>query len=918
MASLITLSGVDQAISDLNYRNANAVKSKLVHLIRQYYSDERSVDRLRVINTDDLVKALWQTGNQPEVIRNRRKNYNSIKSSVNSELARLYEAGKNPEGILIGDNNIFVMSDEAKEKALRALSSDMNGDGAPSLSQMLNLLKNISGTLSDLITAIGKGTANDLEVVDQLKNLIQGLSQKIASSVSAPDSEKSKKIDTESEMTIAESETDPEKIEKAQDSDEAELLEDIAAEAPDENVETSKDSPQAAKGSDGEAQGPIGDDEGGALPGVKARGEMAEAGGDDGDQEHRDGQADSPGEAQGETGSRAETGFGEKAGLDGEISSEDMEVEDDLEEAEKIEADEDLETEEDIEPEEDLEADEDVEADDDIETEEDPEEIEAEADVEEIEETEPEADLEEIEEAQDLDEDEGLEDIAAGEPDETVETSADSPQAAKESDGDGQIQIGGDKGGALIGIGTTKGERVDGRGSEYTGDDGGQEHRDGQADLPGEAQGEAGSRTGAGFGEKEGLGGELAADDLAEAEEIEADEDIEAEEEVEPEEDLEAVEDVESEADLEEIEEAEPDEDLEGEDDLEETEEIEADEDLEPDEDPEEIEAEADLEEIEDADELLEDIDETDPEPVGGAEEFGLPVDSLGLEIAPEVVAQIKEARLLAEKFHESLGEMDRYFNHYLYVAGGDYIIGRPRPKKDQRHEQTVRLSPFYFARFPVTNALFEIFMEKTGYQTTAEKAGFGTVYYGRFRNTKDESTGLATSTWNSSLTYKTVKGACWYQPSGPGSSLHHKRNHPVVQISHEDAMAFAAWTGKRLPTEDEWEAAARTQNALMFPWGNNWQKDACNTEESCHGETTPVDQYIEFANGMEVADVLGNVLEWIRDDLRALSNNDNSPPDYFAKGGSWTSAENIRLCDRFKLDREAHSNILGFRCVAD
>jgi formylglycine-generating enzyme required for sulfatase activity len=200
---------------------------------------------------------------------------------------------------------------------------------------------------------------------------------------------------------------------------------------------------------------------------------------------------------------------------------------------------------------------------------------------------------------------------------------------------------------------------------------------------------------------------------------------------------------------------------------------------------------------------------------------------------------------------------------------------------------------------------------------TTAEKTGYGTVFYGRTQKKVDKKTGLKKLIWNSSLINKEVKGACWYQPLGPGSTLHNKRNHPVVQISLEDAMAFAAWTGKRLPTEDEWEAASRTAHGYVFPWGKDWKKESCNIEESYIGDTTPVDKYIGFANDLEIVDTIGNVLEWISDSSKSPLYVKNGSKYYIAKGGSWISGNNIRLFSRFNLEPESHSNILGFRCVA-
>jgi formylglycine-generating enzyme required for sulfatase activity len=296
---------------------------------------------------------------------------------------------------------------------------------------------------------------------------------------------------------------------------------------------------------------------------------------------------------------------------------------------------------------------------------------------------------------------------------------------------------------------------------------------------------------------------------------------------------------------------------------------------------------------------------------------IGLPVDSLGKEYSDEVSDKVKKDRLLAEEFDGYLGVMDRYYNHYILIPGGQYIVGTKNPKKDEKFEQLISLSPFYIGRFPVTNCLFEIFVEKTGYKTVAEKVGYGNVYYGRCQRKKDETTGLITSIWNSSLYCKIVEGACWYQPFGPGSTLHNKRNHPVVQISLEDAMAFAAWTGKRLPTEDEWEAAARTEKGWSFPWGKEWKKHCCNIEDSFTGDTTPVEKYEEFENELGIVDTMGNILEWTSDNFTALSNNKNRFAYYIAKGGSWISKDDITLFSRFKIAPESHSNILGFRCVA-
>ncbi len=339
---------------------------------------------------------------------------------------------------------------------------------------------------------------------------------------------------------------------------------------------------------------------------------------------------------------------------------------------------------------------------------------------------------------------------------------------------------------------------------------------------------------------------------------------------------------------------------------LEEVEDIDEDEIIDEVEDLDEEEVLEDVEDLEDADEISEKIDE-----------IGLPAGSLGQEYSDELSEKIQSDKLLAEEFDGYLGAMDRYYNQYIHIPEGDYIIGSRQPIKDEKIEQVVQLPSFYIGRFPITNGLFEIFTEKTGYKTVAEKLGYGNVYYGRFEKKKDDRTGLITSKWNSSLICKTVEGACWYQPSGPGSTLHNKRNHPVVQINIEDAVAFAAWTGKRLPTEDEWEAASRTGMGWLFPWGKDWKNDSCNIEDSCISDTTPVDKYVEFENDFGIVDTMGNVLEWTLDGHGISLNGENRPKYNFARGGSWVSGNDIKLFSRFKLEPEIHSNILGFRSVA-
>ncbi len=295
-----------------------------------------------------------------------------------------------------------------------------------------------------------------------------------------------------------------------------------------------------------------------------------------------------------------------------------------------------------------------------------------------------------------------------------------------------------------------------------------------------------------------------------------------------------------------------------------------------------------------DEDEELEEVDELSDEELQALEEF-------------------RQKQALAEEFDDALGEREKRFNAYVKVPGGIYTVGT---KKDgasfNLKLQQFDMPEVYIGRYPVTNALFEIFIDNTGYQTTAEKTGFGTVFSSRYKRNGSQAS------WHKSGGSKQVKGACWYQPHGPGSSLHKKRNHPVVQVSVEDAFAYASWIGRRLPTQAEWEAAARTDLGCRYPWGNDFAVQTLNIEDSGLADTSPVDAYEMHANTFTIVDMLGNVMEWTSDVEMPPAAAHGSSPLCVAKGGAWNSGTHVTISSRALYKNGFTANTIGFRCISE
>jgi formylglycine-generating enzyme required for sulfatase activity len=306
-----------------------------------------------------------------------------------------------------------------------------------------------------------------------------------------------------------------------------------------------------------------------------------------------------------------------------------------------------------------------------------------------------------------------------------------------------------------------------------------------------------------------------------------------------------------------------------------------------------------------------------------------------------------------------------------VYIPGGTFSMGSPNPvgmteggnqeMADCRPVHRVKVNGFFMDEHEVTNAQYAAFVKATGYITLAEqvptKEEFpdaqpemlvaGSVVFTPPSN--------AVSLNNYYQWWSYVEGASWQRPEGKNSSIKGRENHPVVHIAWEDAQAYARWAGKRMPTEAEWEFAARGGLAgNMYAWGNVFRpagKYMANTfqghfpdnnnAEDGYAETAPVKQF--SPNGYGLFDMSGNVWEWCSDwyhsDYYAylagndLAINPAGPSDSYdpgepgvakkvQRGGSFLC--NDQYCTRYmvgtrgKGDWRTGTNHTGFRCVKD
>ena len=258
--------------------------------------------------------------------------------------------------------------------------------------------------------------------------------------------------------------------------------------------------------------------------------------------------------------------------------------------------------------------------------------------------------------------------------------------------------------------------------------------------------------------------------------------------------------------------------------------------------------------------------------------------------------------------------------------------VAYPTDGESQLHE--VELDGFLLDRCAVTNERFARFVAATGHVTDAERYGWSFVFGGLLPDDFEDTRGVAAAPW-----WRQVFGADWRHPEGPHSDLDGRGEHPVIHVSFDDALAFCEWADARLPTEAEWERAARDgRDGAIFPWGdelepngehrmNVWQGSFPDANSAADGfvGTAPVDAFAPSDFGLW--NMCGNVWEWCADWFdgayyaESPTRNPPGPPTgdrRVMRGGSYLC--HASYCHRYRVGArsanapDSSTGNLGFR----
>ncbi|MET0513523.1 MAG: formylglycine-generating enzyme family protein [Thermoleophilaceae bacterium] len=285
---------------------------------------------------------------------------------------------------------------------------------------------------------------------------------------------------------------------------------------------------------------------------------------------------------------------------------------------------------------------------------------------------------------------------------------------------------------------------------------------------------------------------------------------------------------------------------------------------------------------------------------------------------------------------------MDAQSDGGVALDAGEFLMGSTDrfayPDDGEGPLRRVRLDAFRVEPHAVSTFEFARFVDATGYVTEAERFGWSFVFAGLLPDDFPPTRGVQAAPW-----WRQVEGADWRRPEGPGSGLDDRGDHPVVHVSWNDAEAYCEWAGARLPTEAEWEYAARGGlEAKAFPWGdelepggehwmNVWQGTfpRQNTLEDGFLGTCPTDAFPP--NGYGLYNMTGNVWEWCSDwfsrdfhtrDKRTNPQGPRRGERRSTRGGSHlchaSYCRRYRVAARNSLEPDSTTGNTGFRCVWD
>ena len=253
-----------------------------------------------------------------------------------------------------------------------------------------------------------------------------------------------------------------------------------------------------------------------------------------------------------------------------------------------------------------------------------------------------------------------------------------------------------------------------------------------------------------------------------------------------------------------------------------------------------------------------------------------------------------------------------------IRIPRGSFLMGSTRGEPPERPVHRVTVSEFFIDRFEAPNAEFAAFVAANGHLTEPERSGVGWHWDGQWRE---------------------VKGADWRHPYGQASLIERLEKHPVVQVSWNDAQAYCRSRGKRLPTEAEWERAARGNDGRTYPWGNQPTREGSRyrasygSDDCCRADpgdgflfTAPVGSFPFGRSPFGVEDLAGNVWEWVEDwfdpDFYRRSPTvdpvNYSPTDRkVIRGGGWgNNPQGLRSTLRHANPPDVGLSMVGFRCA--